>query len=202
MQNWATGQTMRIAPPQCSQLQEFCSLWQRLSPLRGDHSWDCLMHGTLQSSHGPTCSGMSCAGRLPMSELSSGSTASEIQHWPRGCRAVIREECYLARGTAPAKMFSQASLGKRTDPSNAEPCEGLLRLQGPDLSPQAAALRRLRHRGPAAPGPGSRCLGALSVEAVGLPALSEPISPEQSIVPGLRPPRGSADGQYHPSPTS
>lgn len=85
------------------------------------------MHGSLKAAPVPPA-GMpwqSWAGRLLMGELSSVPKASEIQHWPRGYRAVIREECYLARGTALAKMFSQASLGKWTDPSKAQPCEGL-----------------------------------------------------------------------------
>lgn len=64
-----------------------------------------------------------------MSELSPGSKASEIQHWLQGYRAVIREEFYPARGTALAKTFSQASLGKWTDLSNAQPREGLSCLQ-------------------------------------------------------------------------
>lgn len=57
---------------------------------------------------------------------------------------------------------------------------------------------------PEAPGAGSPCFVVLSAVSVGLPgpALSEPISPERSIVPGLRPPRGPADGQYRPAPTS
>lgn len=70
-----------------------------------------------------------CTGRLLTSEFSSRSKASEIQHWLQGYRAVIQEEFYLARGTALARMFSQASLGKWTALSNAQPCEGLLCLQ-------------------------------------------------------------------------
>lgn len=55
-----------------------------------------------------------------------------------------------------------------------------------------------------APGASSPCFAVLSALSVGLPGLelSDPISPEWSIVHGLRPPRGPADGQYHPSPTS
>ena len=108
-----------------------------LSLLQGEHPSDCLTLGILKSTRGPTCCGMPWCratpipvrGRLLMSELSSGSKASEIQHWLQAYRAVIREEFYLARGTALAKTSSQASLGKWTDLSNAQPCEGLLCLR-------------------------------------------------------------------------
>lgn len=106
-----------------------------LSPLWGEHPSARLTRGMLKSTHGPTRNGdapaQRCADSRAGPALDGASSApdlkqSEIQHWLQGYRAVIREEFYLARGTALAKMFSQASLGKSIDLSKAQPCEGAL----------------------------------------------------------------------------
>lgn len=76
---------------------------------------------------------------------------------------------------------------------------------GAALHPLTTSLKMIRVRwGSQGTQAGSSCFAVLSAVSVGLPGpvLSEPISPAQSIVPGLRPPRGPADGQYRPSPTS
>lgn len=95
------------------------------------HTWDCEKHpwpNWLQDALALSYANP-CTGRLLTSEFSSRSKASKIQHWLQGYQAVIQEEFYLAQGAALAKMFSQASLGKWTALSNAQPCEGFLCLQ-------------------------------------------------------------------------